>query len=255
MKNLHSDKQDIMEDKNFNPAIEAVVLIRHFATAASNNWSSMKTLGGILKTDIESVTEKVHQYASEATKQKWEIELNKYDDIRQQLQKIMAETISKIKEKSTEKLSQEWGSYPQHVVKIERSYATLKQLGLDSLPENEKENWESVWGDIISTHKKIKNQAEACSIQLQLIENHKPEEVDELTDTILKHIPFKYSAEEAHKYNEEYMQAYEEIKQEASQKKNLWDRFLDVLAGGAQQTPAQRVMMQRWVNGEKGDLH
>ena len=208
-----------------------------------------------MREDIEEATEKVKKYASEETKQAWADELNKYNEEHQQLKKIMSNTISKIKAKSTEKLSKEWDSYPQHVIKIERSYANLKNLGASSLPENEKENWQKVWNDIIMTHKRIKNEAEACSIQLKLIENHDPKEVDELTDTILKHIPFKYSKEEAHKYNEEYMQAYEDIKKEASQKKNLWDKFLDLLAGGTQQTPAQRVMMQRWVDGEKGDLH
>lgn len=244
-----------MENKDFNPTIEAVVSIRHFAIAASNNWSSMKALGGVLRTDIEEATAKVNTYASEATRLKWADELKKYNEGRQQLQKIMSSTISKIKEKSTQKLSEEWDGYPEHVAKIEGNYATLKNLGLGSLPENEKENWENIWYDIIDTHRRIKNEAEACSIQLRLIENHEPEEIDELTDTILKHIPLKYSQEEAHKYSDEYIQAYEAIKKEASQKKNLWDKFLDLLAGGTQQTPAQRVMMQRWVNGEKGDLH
>ncbi|MCK8522224.1 hypothetical protein M0D21_11625 [Aquimarina sp. D1M17] len=244
-----------MENRNFNPVIEAVVFIRHFAMAASDNWSSMKALGAILKTDVEEIAGKVDKYASENTKQKWVDELKQYSEEHQHLQKIMSDTILKIKGRSTEKLSEEWNRYPKHVVKIERSYATLKNLGFNCLPENERENWQSIWTDIINTHKKIKNEAEACGIQLKLIENYKPEEVDELTDTILKHIPFKYSAYEAYTYADEYMRAYEDIKKEASQKKNLWDKFLDLLAGGAQQTPAQRVMMQKWVDGEKGELH
>jgi hypothetical protein len=87
-----------------------------------------------------------------------------------------------------------------------------------------------------------------------MIEEFAPGEVDELTDTILKNMPMRYSMEEAVQYEKEYMQAYEELKRQAKEKKNLWDRFLDILAGGTQQTPAEMVMMQRWVNGEKGDL-
>ncbi len=88
-----------------------------------------------------------------------------------------------------------------------------------------------------------------------MIEEYKPNQVDDMTDAILKYIPLNYSITEADKYEKEYLQAYQELKKEVSQKKYLWDKFLDILAGGTQQTPAQRVMMQRWVNGEKGDIH
>ena len=44
--------------------------------------------------------------------------------------------------------------------------------------------------------------------------------------------------------------------EEANKKDNLWDRFLNLLAGNIpfKQTPQERVMMMRWVNGEKGEL-
>jgi hypothetical protein len=46
------------------------------------------------------------------------------------------------------------------------------------------------------------------------------------------------------------------FQEEANKKDNLWDRFLNLLAGNLpfKQTPQERVMMMRWVNGEKGEL-
>lgn len=46
------------------------------------------------------------------------------------------------------------------------------------------------------------------------------------------------------------------MEEEANKKDNLWDRFLNVLAGGMpfKQSPAERVMMRRWLEGEKGEL-
>lgn len=35
---------------------------------------------------------------------------------------------------------------------------------------------------------------------------------------------------------------------------NLWDTFLDILAGGVHQSPSEHVMMERWIEGEKRDL-
>ena len=47
----------------------------------------------------------------------------------------------------------------------------------------------------------------------------------------------------------EYVQAVKEIEEESSAKDNLWDRFLNVLAGNIpfNQTPEERVMMRRWL--------
>jgi hypothetical protein len=52
------------------------------------------------------------------------------------------------------------------------------------------------------------------------------------------------------------MTALAQMEEEANKKDNLWDRFLNLLAGNIpfKQTPQERVMMMRWVNGEKGEL-
>lgn len=244
-----------MEEKEFNPIIEAVVSIRQYALSVSENWSSMKVLGAVLKEDMDKATEMVNMYGSNPTKQQWVSELIDFNASKSHLEEIMWFVISRIKEKSTEGLSARWNDYPGHVSKMEASYEKMKGLGQSSLPENKREEWNELWGRIVDSHQLIGREAKAIGIQLGLMEKCTPDEIDEMSDTILKHIPSGYSTEEAHKYTDEYMVAYEQLKKEASQKKNLWDRFLDVLAGGTQQTPAQRVMMQRWVDGEKGDAH
>ena len=244
-----------MKQTEFNPIIEAVVLIRHYALAVSNNWSSMKAVGAVLKDDIEKATDLVEMYGSDTTKQQWSMELIDFNATKSQLQEIMNQTISRIRNKSAEGLLEGWNKYYGYVPKLESRYQRMKELGLAVVPENKKAEWMGLWNGIQAAHTKMGEEAEAIGIQLGLMEQCSPAEVDELSDTILKHIPVKYSKEEAHKYTDEYMAAYKQLKEDASQKKTLWDRFLDILAGGMQQTPAQRVMMQRWVDGEKGDAH
>ena len=244
-----------MEDKDFNPLIEAVTTIRQLATAIVGNWSTMKSTGTLLTADMEKASLLVSGHGENETKKLWQSLLEEFDAELHILKEIMSDAIDKIKRKEADGISENWKKHPVHVQRIEKIYDELEQLGRNTLPENEIENWKTLWLNINASHKTIKSEADSIGIQLQLIDTNGPAEVDELTDTILRHIPMSYSKEEAHKYNNEYMVAYEEIKKEASQKKNLWDRFLDILAGGVQQTPAQRVMMQRWVDGEKGDSH
>lgn len=244
-----------MEEKEFNPIIEAVVSLRHYAMAVSENWNSMKSIGALINNDMEEATQLIEKYGSNTTRQRWSGELIDYNATKDHLQEIMNFVISKIKAKTTDGISERWNEYPGHVHTMEAYYDSMKNLGRSALPENKKQVWDELWHGILGAHEKIGNEAKAIGIQLGLMEECTPEEINELTDTILKHIPIKYSVKEAHKYTGEYMTAYEELKKEAAQKKNLWDRFLDILAGDTQQTPPQRVMMKRWVDGEKGDAH
>lgn len=58
------------------------------------------------------------------------------------------------------------------------------------------------------------------------------------------------------KYLSDYLQAAKEIEEESGRDGNLWDRFLNFLAGNIpfKQTPEARVMMRRWLEGELGEL-
>lgn len=242
-----------MENKKFNPTIKAIVSIRHLALAVSNKWSRMKTVGEKAEQSLESVASLILQFGNKNTIEKWKTEKKIYQHNLVNLREILSNATDKIKNKKAIGLVDNWNSYIKFSENIFESLNKLQKLGENTVPENKAETWSKLWVEIYISNRELNNEAQAISIQLKLIENYKPNEVNDLTDIILKHIPLKYSHEEAEKYNQEYLEAYEAIKSEASKKKNLWDKLLDILAGGQQQTPAQRVMMQRWVDGEKGD--
>lgn len=71
---------------------------------------------------------------------------------------------------------------------------------------------------------------------------------------IVDQIPADFTYEEAVEYQNDYFKALVNFKKEFREEKNLWDKFLDILAGGTHQSPAERVMMERWLEGEKGSL-
>lgn len=75
-----------------------------------------------------------------------------------------------------------------------------------------------------------------------------------ISQIIIDHIPLDFTYDEALEYQKEYYKALENFKKEFKEEKNLWDKFLDILAGGAHQSTSERVMMERWLDGEKDDL-
>ncbi len=80
------------------------------------------------------------------------------------------------------------------------------------------------------------------------------QEIDEIAKNILAKLPADYSLEEINEYKKDYLIALADVKKEFAQKQNLWDDFLDVLAGGTHQSASERVMLSRWIDGEKGNL-
>jgi len=244
-----------MKEENFNPAIAAVVSIRNLVKGVRTNWKNMMTDGKEVDRILEDFDATVKKYGTQKTQEQWAQEMRHFTNNIVELRAIMKQVQTKIREKDSTEIAQQWNKHQEYAAAVIESLESLNTTGKKCIPENEVAPWNSNWQALQQYHQQIQEAAASCYLQLQLIETYTPEEMDALTETILKHIPMSYTLQEAEKYTKEYMEAYDAIKKEASQKKNLWDRFLDILAGGVQQTPAQRVLMQRWVDGEKGDAH
>jgi hypothetical protein len=67
-------------------------------------------------------------------------------------------------------------------------------------------------------------------------------------------IPLDFNYQEAVDYQTDYYKALINFKKEFKQEKNLWDKFLDILAGGTHQLTSERVMMECWLDGDKEEL-
>lgn len=243
-----------MNTENFDPALEAVAKIRQLSIGLSNDWSQMKSIGNRLLEELLGLTNQIHFFGNEQTKKDWDDLVEKHVQEVKKLRQLLLEISKQIQEKKAEGLSEKWNGHQIHSTKIAGIYKELKSLGASVVPQNKREAWQESWINVEELHREINRVADACYLQTQLIEQIAPEELNDLTDQILKHIPKHYSVEKAQEYEQDYRKAYQELKKEASKKKNLWDKFLDVLAGGVQQSASERVMLQRWVDGEKGEL-
>ncbi len=238
-----------------NQKLKAVVSIRNLVVGIDTDWKELKSLGS----EIDDLLNKTNDLFLESTKiaihENWLKERELVSKEVLALRTIMSKSIEKINLKDTSDLSKTWSNYVSHSNAVLNSLQRQSELGDLHLSEQSvRSEWKELWDKVFNKMLAIQKIAEGSTLQLEMIEEFSPTEMDELTDTILKHMPRNYTMQEAEQYEKEYMEAYDQLKKQAKQKKNLWDRFLDLLAGGQQQTPAEMVMMQRWVNGEKGEL-
>jgi hypothetical protein len=169
------------------------------------------------------------------------------------------ETLKKLKEKVAGKdrsdTSDLWAQFNSQIEKFKNAYKSSEQLGLSILPESERDHWQKDICNIEDTILPlIISHAETCKMELELIQKYTPKELHKITKVIADNIPADFTYEDVDKYEEEYLKAVGDFENEFAANKNLWDKFLDVLAGGTHQPPSERVMLQRWVDGEKRNL-
>ena len=254
MKNLPLDNMQRMTKETFNPKLRAVVSIRNLVVGLSSDWKGVKSTGSEIDKLIQDIGNFFMENASISAHPEIRSELKSYQDNFKELRKIMNEVVHKINSKDPNALDVVWERHIPFAEQIEETFKRMERLGSNHLPRASHEKWKSDWCAVHSKFNANKQIAESSGLYLKMIGELAPEEIDELTENILTHMPVNYSLEDAEQYEKEYMDAYEQLKNQASKSKTLWDKFLDLLAGGTQQTPAEMVMMQRWVNGEKGDL-
>ncbi|MEM9833127.1 MAG: hypothetical protein AAF944_21010 [Bacteroidota bacterium] len=237
-----------------NAKLRAIVSIRNLILGISTDWKELTSLGSEIDELINSASITFMNQTPVIAHERWLMEVGHIQKDTTALKSIMQKVVRKINHRDAKDLAEIWNSHKEHSTDLLDRLNILNDLGKAHLPGSYGDTWAAMWEVIFDKFIAIQALAEGSSLHLSMIDEYAPEEVDELTDTILRHMPARYTMEEAIQYEKEYMEAYEQLKKEATQKKNLWDRFLDILAGGLQQSPAERVMMQRWVNGEKGDL-
>ena len=163
--------------------------------------------------------------------------------------------MEKIGSKNTTDHSGLWNTFDSRLEKMKLAFKKLEMIGKEQLNEKDQSEFAKYFSHYESTLLPfITSYAGMCKAELQMIERFTQTERDEIAQLILSHIPENFTHKEAEKYETEYMNALELFRKEFSQKKNLWDTFLDILAGNTHQSPSEKVMLMRWIEGNRIDL-
>lgn len=242
-------KTKCMEQNNFNPVIIAVQNLRRMATEIKSENTKILEEDGIIVKNIEDAGKMIvddETVRNEWIKLKTELMVNATA-----LRGMLATLENKFRNKDVTDLTKIWDSHVQYKDNVHRSLLEMQGLGNVIFMDDRLIKWNHLFDEVYDHENKILDITKSYELKLKLMETLKPEEIDELNMSILKYIPWDYTDDEATKYEKEYLQAYNELKEEQSKKKNLWDKIMDVLAGGAQETPAHRVQMRRWLDAEE----
>ena len=243
-----------METNNKN--LETLIKLRHLSESLNSNWEALNTAKVKVAHLLDEVNNIVKMFGSDLGKSKFQEDVNLIASLRDKIEAQLAYFKNKIDSQSSNDSSEIYKDFLSNTESISSIFTKIGKYPDDYFSGMNSADWFGVWAVIQSNIYTVQGIGHSAFVQLQMFENFNKQEIDDLTKEIIKYIPKSYHIEDAIQYKQEYMTALAQMEEEANKKDNLWDRFLNLLAGNIpfKQTPQERVMMMRWVNGEKGEL-
>jgi gas vesicle protein len=244
-----------MKNEAYHSELRALLSIRNFNSALEKHYSQMLEIEEKLEEFHKSALAIIEAHSSTKSQEKWKNGLKEMNSSLKAINEVLNSAKEKVKNHDRSDSLALWKQFKLHLDNLKVGNKNLEDLGFEILPESEHIHWRK---DVCNFEDTILplivSHAKACKTELQMIEKYTPKEIDNVTQIILDHVPEDFNFEEADKYEKDYRLAFEDFKKEFSPEKNLWDTLLDIVAGGTHQPPSERVMMKRWLEGEKGDL-
>ena len=241
--------------RSHNPGLRALLSIKNFSTTLLKNYEQLLQI----ETDLQEVYKNglliIDEYDEPGAGETWRLSAAEVDNAVAGLKDTLNAAKEKIEKNEKDDFPGLWQQLVLHVEQLKESAKKSVSSGYKLLPETQFTKWETEFVHVEEPLvQSIVEHVESCRVLLQMIERYTPDELNEITKIIVDKIPLDFTYEEAELYQKDYYKALVNFKKEFKEEKNLWDKFLDILAGGTHQTPSERVMLERWIEGEKGDL-
>jgi|26BtaG_2_1085354.scaffolds.fasta_scaffold00007_39 hypothetical protein len=195
----------------------------------------------------------LNKHADEEVKKKaWEF-LNEVRVHSNQLNHVLATEKINVEEGVPTNSSDLSKTVDEKLKDMEVSALKFENLGSNALEDEAKRNWENNFLIFRETiYPEIKTNSDAAKLVYRFSSTYSPTHLNRLSEIISSNFPKdQVSKEEELEYEARYLKALKEFKNEFREDKNLWDQILDILAGGVNPSPNERVMLQKWVDGEQ----
>lgn len=243
------------DNKRQNPGLRALLSIKHFAASVESDYAELIQI----EIELKQLNEKA-VFILEASmpldeSADWKLLLPEIDKATKEINAILIEAKEKAANQQKDYNPELWNQLTVRLHELKQYSQNAVNKGLTILPASAHLTWNNDFVNLQSPLlESLILRVESCRILLQMIERYTPDELNAITQIIADHVPIDFTYQEALVYQNDYYKALINFKKEFKQEKNLWDKFLDILAGGTHQSPSERVMMERWLDGEKGDL-
>ncbi len=238
-----------------NPGLRALLSIKNFSAILLQDYAQLL----LIEKELDELHKKglliIEEYAAPGSVDNFSLAAAEVTEALTGIKHTLNTAKDDIEKKETTRITELWQQLGLDVKQLKLGVKNLISTGYKLLPETQFIKWESEFAHAEEPLvQSLVDHIDSCRVLLQMIEKYSPDELNQITKLIVDQIPAGFTYEEAVIYQHDYYKALVNFKKEFKEEKNLWDKFLDILAGGTHQSPSERVMLERWIEGEKGDL-
>ncbi len=236
----------------YNPQLRTLLSIRDFGSGLENYKNKVLTSTQTLIQTYENGIQILESDADQDFKKEWIELLNEVRVHANHLNHYLMIVKEKSEQNREFPFSGLWKEFEERLKMLQDSSQKFENLGVKILPQERKEQWEN---DIAIFEKiilpEIELNAKAVKLILQFMAKYTPEQLDKISKIITETLPEGSSLKEAKDYEAAFLKSLREFQKEFEQKDNLWDTIMEILAGGVHPSPSEKVMLEKWIDGEE----
>lgn len=145
-----------------------------------------------------------------------------------------------------------WQEFEDRLKSLKVSAQKFENTGAKALPADKKEKWGNEFEIFeTETEQEIEKNAKAVKLILQFMVRYSPQELDKISHIISETTPEGASLKEEKDYEAAFLKYLKQFQKEFEAKDNLFDTIMEILAGGVHPSPSERVMLDKWIDGEE----
>ncbi len=223
--------------------------IRNFEQDFLAHSKKIKLYSDELTSNYEKAVDYLNRYADHEFKKQWDELLNETyvhaNQMNQQLT-LIGNDFSLV-EKHAELIK----IFDEHKNVLYMTSKKLEDIGFQALPESKHEEWKTQFVVMESSFKpKVENEISADKFILDFISRYDKGEQEKALKIISENVDEDIDWSDPKQYEAQYIKAISEFQREFKPQ-NLWDSFMELLAGGVHPSPSERVMLEKWADGEQ----
>lgn len=241
-----------IETSVYNPQVRALLTIKDFGTSLETYKTKVQNATQTLINTYENGVLILESSAPSDSKKEWTNLLNDVQVHANHLNHYLMLAKEKSEQNREFPFKGLWKEFEERLKMLQDSSQKFENLGASILPDEKKKYWEN---EIAIFEKQIlpevKLNAQGVRLVLQFMVKYTPEQLEKISKIIIQTIPEGSSFSDAKDYEAAFLKSMREFQKEFEKQDNLWDSILEILAGGVHPSPSERVMLEKWIDGEE----
>lgn len=248
---MKTNNSNFIENKDVKERLDVLMSIQNFENDLNATIESINLCTNqLIKRYEEGLIYLENNEKLDLSKKKSEVEY--LNNIRvHSNQMLHALKLIDISEDEKIKMSQQVSVFEQKLGRMSESALRFESLGSSVLKDNQLQTWKNQYCVYEKNYlHKFDNYKKTLLLINQFYEKYTNEEIELITRLITENKKNYPTSADAENFKIQYLKAISQYKQEFNPT-NLWDRLLNILAGGVHPTPEEKVMLTNWMDGKQ----